>query len=222
MTAERRGADTRQRILAVAENEFATSGYAGAHLQLIASQIGVQKTALYYYFASKAALYEAVLLRMLDTFERSVNAALDGEAETPPERLACLLDTLNDLFVEERNYPRMLLRLFTDQAPLERDTVGPVIERVVGRVITFYRAGVDSGHFVRQSSRHAFQSLLGALVFHYASLGFGAAVVGVDDVFSPDAAAWRRVEARRMLLRALLADPGEDGGGAHPDPTSTR
>jgi AcrR family transcriptional regulator len=206
MTAERRGADTRERVLAIAEQEFAASGYAGAHLQLIASQIGVQKTALYYYFPSKAALYEAVLLRMLDTFDGCVKAALEGGG-TPPEQLARLLDALNDLFVEQRNYSRILLRLFTDQAPLERDTVGPLVERVVGRVIDFYKAGVESGHFVRQSSRHAFQSLLGALLFHYASLGFGAAVVGVEDVFSPAAAAWRAVEARRLLLRALLADP---------------
>ena len=207
MSGERRGADTRQRILAVAEQEFAASGYAGAHLQQIASQIGVQKTALYYYFPSKAALYEAVLLRMLDRFDACLKEVIDG-AGSPPERLARLLDALNELFVEERNYSRILLRLFTDNAPLERETVGPAVEQVVGRVIQFYRAGVDSGDFVRQSSRHVFQSLLGALLFHYASLGFGGAVIGVDDLFAPEAAAWRGLEARRLLLRALLVEPG--------------
>jgi TetR/AcrR family transcriptional regulator len=212
MSAERRGADTRSRILEIAEQEFAASGYAGAHLQLIASQIGVQKTALYYYFPSKAALYEAVLLRMLDAFDGCVKGAIDG-AGTPPERLAHLLDALNELFVERRNYSRILLRLFTDRAPIEAETVGPVVERVVGRVIGFYKAGVDSGDFVRQSSRHTFQTLLGALLFHYASLGFGAAVIGVDDIFAPDAAAWRGHAARRLLLRAMLIEPaaGQDG-----------
>jgi len=217
MTAstERRGGNTRERILGVAEQEFATSGYAGAHLQQIASQIGVQKTALYYYFPSKAALYEAVLLRMLDTFDACVKDAIAGD-DSPPERLARLLDALNDLFVLERNYSRILLRLFTDQAPLEADVVGPPVQIVVGRVIDFYKAGVDSGHFVRQSSRHVFQSMLGALLFHYASLGFGSAVVGVDDIFSSEAAAWRGLEARRMLLRAMLIDTPRLSG----DPTS--
>lgn len=205
MKSERRGADTRDRILAVAETEFATSGYAGAHLQQIASQIGVQKTALYYYFPSKAALHEAVLLRMLDSFDGCVKAAIEGD-DAPPKRLAALLDALNTLFVEQPNYSRILLRLFTDQAPIEPDVVGPPVRRVVGRVISFYTAGVESGDFIRQSSRHVFQSMLGALLFHYASLGFGSAVVGVEDIFAPEAAAWRGLEARRLLLRALLAD----------------
>jgi AcrR family transcriptional regulator len=42
--------DTRTKILEVAESEFAAEGYAGAHLQKIAEQVGVRKTALYYYF----------------------------------------------------------------------------------------------------------------------------------------------------------------------------
>ena len=36
-------------------------------------------------------------------------------------------NTLNDLFVERRNYSRILLRLFTDQAPLARGPYAPRI-----------------------------------------------------------------------------------------------
>ena len=43
--------------------------------------MGVQKTALYYYFESKAALYEAVLVRMLEAFDARVrDAARAGRA----------------------------------------------------------------------------------------------------------------------------------------------
>ena len=204
MDAERRSADTRTKILEVAEREFAARGYDGAHLQLIASQVGVQKTALYYYFASKAALYAAVLVRMLEAFDARVREALerDGGLEARMERL---LDGLNPLLAERPHYSKVLIRLFVDPPPVEASRVLPLVEQVVGRVLSFYREGVDAGAFVEQSARHTFQSLLGAVVFHYASGGFGAAVLGVDDLFTGRTIAWRREEARRLLLRATLA-----------------
>ena len=61
MSASQRDTPTRERLLDVAEKEFARYGYAGAHLQSIGEQVGVQKTALYYYFPSKSALYTAVI-----------------------------------------------------------------------------------------------------------------------------------------------------------------
>jgi TetR/AcrR family transcriptional regulator len=200
---ERRSADTRDKILEVAEREFAARGYDGAHLQLIASQVGVQKTALYYYFASKAALYEAVLVRMLETFDARVREALERDGGPEP-RMERLLDGLNDLLAERPHYSKVLIRLFVDPPPVEASRVLPLVERVVGRVLSFYREGVDAGAFVEQSARHTFQSVLGAIVFHYASGGFGAAVLGVDDLFTGRTIAWRREEARRLLLRATL------------------
>jgi TetR/AcrR family transcriptional regulator len=211
--SERRSADTRTKILEVAEREFAARGYEGAHLQRIASQVGVQKTALYYYFASKASLYEAVLLRMLEGFDARVRDALE-RGGGPEARMERLLDGLNDLLAERPHYSKVLIRLFVDPPPVEGERVLPLVRRVVGRVLEFYREGVDAGAFVAQSSRHTFQSVLGAVVFHYASGGFGAGVLGVDDLFTARTVAWRREEARRLLLRATLA--GGDGKASGP------
>jgi len=205
---ERSSADTRQKMLEVAEREFARRGYDGAHLQRIASQVGVQKTALYYYFPSKASLYEAVLLGMLDAFDRCVRDALE-RPEPPAARMERLLDALNDLLAERPHYPKMLIRLFVDPPPLRSERIAPLVEGIVQRVLRFYREGVDAGDFVKQSARHTFQSVLGAITFHYASNGFGAGVIGVDDLFTRAAVAWRRKEARSLLLRATLRRAGE-------------
>jgi hypothetical protein len=85
----------------------------------------------------------------------------------------------------------------------------PLVQRIVGRVLVFYREGAEGGTFVEQSARHAFQSVLGAIVFHYASGRFGAAVLGVDDLFTGRTVAWRRDEARRLLLRGTLRERTE-------------
>jgi TetR/AcrR family transcriptional regulator len=203
MAVERSSADTRTKILEVAEREFARDGFAGAHLQRIAEQVGVRKTALYYYFPSKAALYEAVLARMLDAFDQAVARAVDAPG-TPGARLDRLLDALNDLLAERPTYAQILIRIFVDRVEIPGAALVPSIERVVGRLLRFAREGVDQGEFVKLSPRHFFQTLLGATVFHYSTGSFGAAVLGVGDLFTRDAVAWRRDEVRRFVRRAVL------------------
>ena len=189
----------------MAEETFAREGYAGAHLQPIAERVGVQKTALYYYFQSKAALYQAVLVAMLEEFERTVASALDapGSAE---QRLVRLVDTVNDLLAERRHYSQTLIRLFVDRIPSIGDEVGRRVERIVSRLLRFYRDGVDSGEFRKLSSRHFFQSLLGMTLFHYASGEFGASVLGSEDLFTSRQVTWRRREVREILRHGVLAD----------------
>jgi len=205
---EPRSLDTRDKILEVAEGEFAREGYAGAHLQRIAEQVGVQKTALYYYYPSKAALYTAVLVRMLEAFEAAVRAATDRPG-TPSERLERLLAVLNDLLAERRNYSQILIRVFVDRAQLVDELISPPIQSVIGRILRFYQEGVEAGAFRRMSSRHFFQSLLGATVFHYAARNFSAAVLGVDDIFTHNAVNWRREEVQKILKQGVLLSPEE-------------
>ena len=201
------GQGTRAKILEVAEREFAESGFAGAHLQRIAEQVGVQKTALYYYFASKEQLYVAVLLRMLEELDRAIAGALDAPG-TLIERLENLLDAVNALLAERRTYAQILMRVLVDRVNLEGQPLRPTIERLVGRQLAFYREGVDAGVFAKLSPRHVYQSVLGAVVFHYATGSFGAAVLGVDDIFTQRAVSWRADEVRKLVLRAVVArDP---------------
>jgi TetR/AcrR family transcriptional regulator len=201
--------DTRTKILEVAEAEFASEGYAGAHLQKIAEQVGVRKTALYYYFDSKAALYTAVIGTILESFDHCVEAALET-TETPDSQLEELVARVNDLLAEHPNYARILFRVFVDRPPGFTASVLPAVARVVERVMRFYRRGVDAGAFRRVSTRHFFQSAFGLMLFHYAAPAFSAAILGVDDVFTRPVVVWRRDEVISLLREGIRNRP-EDG-----------
>lgn len=203
-----RAQDTRSKILEVAEREFATEGFAGAHLQKIAEQVGVRKTALYYYFESKAALYTAVLENILETFDRALVQAL--ETPDPPEkRLERLVTGFNQMLADHRPYGRILIRVFVDSPQLDAARVIPIVERVIGRLFRFYREGVDAGTFRRLSSRHFFQTFLGLSIFHYAAPFFNARVLGVQDIFAPEAVAWRGEEVLGVLQDGVLRRDGK-------------
>ncbi|MAE93970.1 MAG: hypothetical protein CL910_04865 [Deltaproteobacteria bacterium] len=205
-TSERRSVETRGKILEIAEQEFAREGYAGAHLQRIASQVGVQKTALYYYFDSKAALFESVLAGMMDFFDARIAEVLDLPG-THAERLIELVDRMNDLLAERPAYAQVLIRIFIDQYEItSSEILNEPIERVIGRLLRFLKSGMEAGEFVRVSSRHLLTSTLGAVVFHYATGPIGSAMLGVEDLFSKEVVDWRRQEMRGLVRRAFLKD----------------
>ena len=70
-------ADTKQRILDVAEQLFADHGFAGTSLRRIISDAGVNLAAVHYHFHSKEALLEAVLIRRLQPLNQERLAELD-------------------------------------------------------------------------------------------------------------------------------------------------
>ncbi len=203
-----RAGDTRAKILEVAEAEFAAEGYAGAHLQKIAEQVDVRKTALYYYFDSKAALYSAVLESILEDLDHVVAAALET-TETPERQLEELVTRFNELLAEKPNCARILLRVFVDRPPGLTVTLLPTLTRVIGRVMSCYRRGVDAGTFRHISTRHFFLSSFGLMLFPYAAPAFAATILGVEDMFTGPVVAWRRDEVLSLLRDGVRARPDE-------------
>ena len=209
MPKDDRSSGTRKKILEVAETQFAVKGYSGAHLQSLAEEVGVQKTALYYYFPSKQALYEAVLERMLETFDRVISTAISRGAPSA-ETLGILLDDLNEVLAKHPNYSQILIRIFVDRVAIDASAITPILERIIGPLLQFYAAGVERSAFRKLSSRHVFLTVLGASIFHYAAGDSSGGILGVDDVFSTEAVEWRRSEVRRLLMQGIL--PGSEAG----------
>ncbi|GIH74894.1 TetR/AcrR family transcriptional regulator [Planobispora longispora] len=57
----RRGAATRDQLIAIATRLFAEHGYEGASIEAVLQESGLSKGALYHHYAGKDALFEAVL-----------------------------------------------------------------------------------------------------------------------------------------------------------------
>jgi AcrR family transcriptional regulator len=72
-----KGERTAERILDAAEGLFANQGYDGTSLRQIADRSHIKEPGLYNHFASKQALYEAVLYRALNPMTEALNRHLD-------------------------------------------------------------------------------------------------------------------------------------------------
>ena len=70
---------TAERVLDVAENLFAAKGYKATSLGDIARGVGIRSPSLYNHFRNKAAIYQAVLERLIDRFTAPLRELQQGD-----------------------------------------------------------------------------------------------------------------------------------------------
>jgi TetR/AcrR family transcriptional regulator len=98
---------SRVAILDAAVREFARDGVAGARTDAIARSAGVNKALLYYYFADKEALYQAVLDHVFSGLRVSILQAL-AQPLPPRERLNTYVHAHFDYIASNPLYPRIV------------------------------------------------------------------------------------------------------------------
>ena len=103
---ERRNNPTRRRILKVALKHFAEYGYPGASIQKIVTDARITKPTLYYYFRSKAGLYQALLDWAYDERHQLTQKAAHGKTTLATQ----LVGIMTALF-EFLKWNRALMRI---------------------------------------------------------------------------------------------------------------
>jgi AcrR family transcriptional regulator len=125
-------ASTKARILAAAEEAFASGGFAGASTREIAAAAHVNISSLHYHWESKETLYVAVFQniydRILDLVRRSIPPAVEpGQSERAVVEAA--VGGLFDFFADHPTVPKLLVRRLLENdghhIDIERDVLVP-------------------------------------------------------------------------------------------------
>ncbi len=91
----RSGAETRDRILAVALTLFASKGYTASSVRDITERLGMTKASLYYHFSSKEHILDALVRPLNEELGALVEEARGDPAVGPREVLTRLVDVLS-------------------------------------------------------------------------------------------------------------------------------
>jgi len=196
---------SREKILEVAEARFAERGFAGVGMRELAAEVGLGKSSLFHHFPSKAALYVAVLARVVDRIEAHVLPAA-ALSQSPAVQLDAAVDALIDAVAEHPTTARLLLRSLVEDDGIDPDLPGvrETEARIQGLVQTFVALLAADSHGVAAPA-HTVQVLIGAVVFHFASGEFGDAVVG-RPVFSAEAVGAHRRAVKHLLRSGLVSE----------------
>jgi AcrR family transcriptional regulator len=156
--------ETRDRILAAASSAFAAAGFAGARVDAIARDAGVNKAMLYYHVGDKRALYTEVLLRNFDRVEDALAVVAAGDG-SPAARLGRVIGSLTSLLAEHPDHPRIVLREVASGAANLPDEVLARMLGVVDVVRALLVEGVTAGELRSTDPVLTHLTVVGALLF---------------------------------------------------------
>jgi AcrR family transcriptional regulator len=145
--------DSRQLILQAAGREFGRYGFAGARVDRIARSAGVNKQLIFYYFRSKAGLFEAILRSLADTILDSAAPADAEGTPAPLEQLRTTIGRIWETFTAQADLLRAALLAGREdggsRAPLH-EALRPVADRIGalvswGRGLGYVRDDLEPG-----------------------------------------------------------------------------
>lgn len=201
---------TEQRILDAAHTVFVRKGTAGARMQDIAAEAGVNQALLHYYFRSKERLSEAVFRRAAgELFPRLFELmASDAELEDKVTRVVELeLDHLSRtpylpgyIISELTHHSERAGQLLSTLTGLKPDRVGAKIAATLGRQIA---ARVRAGTMRPIAPEQFLVNLVSLCIFPFAARPMIMALLGMDEQRFEQFIGTRRRELATFFLRAV-------------------
>ena len=180
---DRLRAETRQVILAAAEEALGQHGARGARMELIAAAAGLAVGTLYNYFSDRQELIEALFESRRAELVLALDAALEGSAAQPFEqRLAAFLQAGLEHFHTHRRFIALVLQ---DELTSGQGSRWSMQLELRARAERLIASGIDAG-LLRPEDRATYPHLIIGLLKALVEPALGASV---------DAAPLHQIEA---------------------------
>lgn len=151
-------------ILAAAEIEFATNGFAAARTESIAARANVVKGMIFHYFKSKEALYEAVLERAFQPFA----AALDKAVDKNQTATSALLSFVEGLLAAMNHQPLSPVIFLLESIQGGGEHVRKLgMFSLYTRIEALLKKGIATGEFRAMDPWHGAVNIVGLCGFYY-------------------------------------------------------
>lgn len=139
----RRRDSKRDALVTAARDEFASHGFLGTHIAIVAARVGIRKSTFFHYYEDKESLYEAAVGGVLTELAELVEGAALGST-TFLDRLDLIIECLHRQLAIDATMPRLLLRSLVDTPPsgAPRPTA---IDRIATQIAEMLRLGVREG-----------------------------------------------------------------------------
>lgn len=142
---------TDERILVAAMDAFGTRGYGGTSLDDLASDLGIRKQTILYWFPSKEVLLTAVVDRCADEVTRRLVGALEGAGDG----FGRVEAMVRAMFRLAARHPSMLgfLREVTRLGPPASTRLLARLEPLIDQASGYLEAEMDAGRMQRHEPR---------------------------------------------------------------------
>jgi AcrR family transcriptional regulator len=192
---------TRQDILDVATEEFASAGFSGARVDRIAERTRTSKRMIYYYFGSKEGLYLAALEKVYGEL-RAAEMSLDAAPESPADALRRLIELTFDY---QQAHPEFVRLVNTENVNFGRyieqsQAIRTLNVSIIDVVASILQRGQDQGLFRSDLDPVDVHMLISAFCFFRVSNQYTFGIIFQRDLSSPEL----RQRHRTMISEVVL------------------
>jgi AcrR family transcriptional regulator len=204
-----RGAEfTRDKLLAAATPLFAARGFDGVSVAQVAQRAGVTKALINYHFGGKRKLYLTIMTSTFSEITERVEHVV-ASGRPAPEQLREFVALVGEMATTRRpHFPAMMLREVMAGGAQLTPEVAPYLVRVLGAVRRIVEHGVRDGTLRPVDPLLTHLSLVGSLLFFFATAAFRERLATATDapIRTPPASEYVR-HVQELIARGLAGDP---------------
>lgn len=194
---------TEQKIKDAARSVFIKKGFAGARMQDIADEAGINKALLHYYYRSKEKLFEVIFDEVFGAIVPAVNAIIAGVGSVE-EKLDAFVDQY--ITVIEAN-PYVPLFIIHELSQNPERFVTKIKNRAelpnISLLVTQLFDEISKGNMRFYNPFHLIMNILAMCAFPFVAKPMLKAVTGMSEEMWQGMMKDRREEVKRFVRQAL-------------------
>ncbi len=192
---------TEQRIVEAARRVFLQKGLAGARMQEIADEAGINKALLHYYFRSKEKLFEYIFKEIVSRVSSGLQIIFQKEMSIL-ERLTSIVDVYIDILLENRYMPLFVLNEMNQSPDRFVDLFQEHVVIHMKKLFIQIQHEVEIGKIKPVHPAHLLLNMLGLIIFPFAT--YPLIVRIAPEEFKPFIKNF--LEERKQVVKQFLHD----------------
>lgn len=155
---------TEEQILEAAKQIFQERGFAGARMQEIADEAGINKSMLHYYFRSKDKLFQKVFQDSIRQFFPEILKVLNADLALIP-KIEKLVETYYEMFKTHPHLPRFVIHEMNQHPERFKEFVKNMGFEIPETFVNQIRSEIESGTMQKINPREFIINTIGLCVF---------------------------------------------------------
>jgi len=193
---------TEEQILEAAKKIFQEQGFAGARMQEIADEAGINKSMLHYYFRSKDKLFQKVFQESVRQFFPVIFNVLASDLALV-SKIEKLVETYYDIFREHPHLPRFVIHEMNQHPNRFKEFIKEAGIEVPAKFIKQIRAEVEAGEMKPIQPQEFIINTIGLCVFPVIAKPMIETVFQMDDEQYRQFLEKRKKELPTFILNAV-------------------
>ncbi len=193
---------TEEKILNAAKNVFVIKGMAGARMQDIADEAGINKALLHYYFRSKEKLFETIFSETGQRFIPEVNKLINSDLPLF-EKIEGFCQKYIEMGLENPYLPLFVINEANKQ---DHDFVNKIWgsqKPDVGKLIEQIEFEVKAGNIKSVSAAQLLMNIMSLCVFPFLGKPIWQMLTGMDDLQFRHLIELRKKEVSKFIIDSI-------------------